>query len=237
MRSIISVLTAGLKNTEHSDAAKAASSTTPAVDVDLVRSVTQNGVTLEEVVDVINLSASNSWRHTWGDLPQSGSIRAGDGTTVGGEYTYFVREKVPLGFSVAYSPNEDGSAPLNGTVFITNTEQSQLKVEKVWGDGAEEQEIQFKLWRRRTENTNPATCPKCGQQVGTETAHQSLVVCVEQLLKFGMCLLVVTQFVDDRFHLDNDALLQFFVPLIDIILFAQPLQNIELSYGHMFFRR
>ncbi|MBE5796007.1 MAG: Cna B-type domain-containing protein [Clostridiales bacterium] len=146
------------------------SSTTPAVDVDLVRSVTQNGVTLEETVDTINLSASNNWRHTWGDLPQSGSITA-DGVTVGGEYTYYVREKAPLGFSVAYSPNEDGSAPLNGTVFITNTEQSQLKVEKVWGDGAEEQEIQFKLWRRRTENTNPATCPECGQQVGTETAH------------------------------------------------------------------
>ena len=140
------------------------------MDVSLVRSITQNGTTLEEVVSTINLSDSNNWRHTWGDLPQSGSITV-DGVTVAGEYTYYVREKAPLGFSVSYSPNEDGQAPINGTVTITNTEQSQLKVEKVWTEGTPEQPIQFRLWRRRTENTNPVTCPNCSATVGKETAH------------------------------------------------------------------
>ena len=146
------------------------SSTTPAVNVDLVRSITQNGTTLEEVVNTQNLSDANGWRYTWGDLAQSGSITV-DGVTVAGEYTYYVREKAPLGFSVTYSPNEDGSVAANGTVTITNTEQSQLKVEKVWGDGAEEQEIQFKLWRRRVENTNFVKCPSCGADVAYATAH------------------------------------------------------------------
>ena len=103
--------------------------TQPAVEVQLIRSITENNVTLTEVVSSYKLTAGENWTYTWENQPMAGSITV-DGQTVKGDYTFSVREVVPQGFVATYS-TEGGVVANDGTVTIVNA-PTQLTIEKAF---------------------------------------------------------------------------------------------------------
>ena len=67
--------------------------------------------------DSITLDASNSWTHTFTNLPLSGTDAGGNAVT----YTYYVKEVSVSGFDTAYD-NKGGIT--SGTITVTNTKNT-----------------------------------------------------------------------------------------------------------------
>ena len=66
--------------------------------------------------DSITLDASNSWTHTFTNLPLSGTDAGGNAVT----YTYYVKEVSVPGYDTTYTNN--GGIP-SGTITVTNTKE------------------------------------------------------------------------------------------------------------------
>ena len=56
---------------------------------------------------------------------------------------------------------------------VTNAKRTQLKVEKVWGDGADRKTMEFRLWRREIGTTPGLVCPVCQEAISVENEHQA----------------------------------------------------------------
>ena len=109
----------------------AESETTPAVQVRLIRQITEKGKMLSEVVDTITLpykttvngTQVDTWTYTWSTLPTVGTITK-DGDAVTGSYVYSAVEVEPVGFIASYNRSQTETT-------ITNT-PTALDVTKQW---------------------------------------------------------------------------------------------------------